>query len=650
MKVHSNCQKGCRVTLSMQRREFLRRAGLTGAAAVAVAAGLPRPAAAQDADLAPFLHGVASGDPLHDRVILWTRVTPPTGHDERPIPVRWVVATDVEFGNVVAAGTVDATAQRDWTVRVDPTGLEPFTYYFYAFQALGQASLVGRTKTAAAPGQAVDHVRLGVVSCANYQEGFFNAYARLADRDDLDAIICTGDYLYEYEDGGYGPGSAIGRGHEPPVEMTELVHYRGRHGHYKLDPDLRRLHQLFPWVTTWDDHESANNSWRDGAANHDDSEGDWAERKAWCQQAYDEWMPIRPTGDRAKIYRHLPWGDLVDVVVMDTRLEGRNRQVTYPGTDTENLGGLIVSPDASDPNRHIVSPTQMEFVTSTLSASPARWKLVAQQVIVSQWNAGAIPLLPEEVRSLDFPMLVRDGGNAANADAWDGYQADQLQFMRHIGDNAIDNVVILTGDVHSSWAFDVTTEPSNPTVYNPVTGDGSVAVEIVCPAVASESLGDTFNGITMTPVGADAFEAAMRANNPQLKYLDSRRQGFVILDITPEHCQADWFYVTVEAPNDAEEYGASWEARHAANRLTAAAAASEPKAPAPQRPAPGAVLPSGDPEPAPGPLPATGGGAVVLGAAAVVGAVVLRRRGGQGTTAAVEAPLRPGPRPGEQNR
>ncbi len=570
---------------NLDRRTFLKRAGLAGPAIAAVAAGLPRPAAAADDALAPFLHGVASGDPLQDRVILWTRITPPALHDGAPIAVRWRLALDADMQHLVMQGETFASAERDWTVKLDPTGLAPWTYYFFEFESLGQRSLVGRTKTAPAPGQPVDHLRVGVASCANYQQGWFNAYARLAERDDLDAIIHTGDYLYEYGDGGYGPGSEIGRGHEPTVEMTELAHYRLRHGQYRQDPDLRRLHQLQPFVVTWDDHESTNNSWRDGAENHDDSEGDWAQRKAWAQQAYDEWMPIRSSGDPAIIYRHLSWGDLVDLVVMDTRLEGRDRQVTFPGTETEAIGGLIITPDTSDPDRHIVSPTQMEFVKNTLTESAAQWKLLAQQVVVSQWNLGGLPLLPEATRQADFPLLIRDGGNALNADAWDGYQADRTRLLSHIEGQAIDNVVILTGDVHSSWAFDVCNDPANPLSYNPVSGEGSVAVEFVCPGVTSESLGNTFNNLSSVPVASDVFETGMRVGNPHLKYLNSTRNGYLVLDITPEQVQSDWFFVEVDTPNEEESAGESWRSLSGSNRLTEADGPAAGKQAAPATPA-----------------------------------------------------------------
>lgn len=244
---------------SYDRRAFLRRAGLATAGA-AMVAGMPRPAAAQDPGLEPFLHGVASGDPVADGVILWTRVTPV---DAAPVPVTWRVATDADMNQIVREGSTTADPARDHTVKIDVRGLGAGRWYFYEFEALGGRSIVGRTRTAPAGGG--DHLRLGVVSCSNYQGGFFNAYARLAERNDLDAIIHLGDYIYEYGNGTdrYGPGAgalSAARDHQPATEMISLGDYRLRHAGYKLDPDLRRLHQLYPWVVTWDDHESTNNA------------------------------------------------------------------------------------------------------------------------------------------------------------------------------------------------------------------------------------------------------------------------------------------------------------------------------------------------------------------------------------------------------
>jgi alkaline phosphatase D len=554
------------------RRTFLRRAALTGAG-VAVLAGLPRPPARADDNLGPFLHGVASGDPTATGVMLWTRVTPSHGA-HRAASVAWRVARDVAMSDVVASGRAATNADRDFTVKVDVGGLQPGTWYFYEFAAFGATSIVGRTKTAPVDSS---HLRFAVVSCSNYQGGFFNAYARLAERDDLDAIIHLGDYIYEYGNGEdrYGPGAgelSASRDHQPATEMVSLADYRLRHAGYKLDPDLRRLHQLYPWITTWDDHESTNNSHRDGAQNHDPAtEGDWATRKAAAQRAYSEWMPIRVT-DPSRIYRTLRYGTLADIVVMDTRLDDRDPELG-------NTGALILSgEEIDDPDRKMISADQRQLVFDSLARRESRWKIVAQQVILGQWNAGGAPRLPD---TADRPrFVVRDGGNALNPDQWDGYPVERDRLFAHIGDNGIDNVVVLTGDVHTSWALDLTSDPYNPLVYNPVTGDGALGVEFVTPSITSanfESLG---------PAGVAAFEAVTRADNPHVKFVDFDEHGYFVLDLTPERAQADWYYVdTVLQPSNVERHGASWQTFDGANHLSSASQPAEGGSPAPATPA-----------------------------------------------------------------
>ncbi|MGQ0432482.1 MAG: alkaline phosphatase D family protein [Microthrixaceae bacterium] len=613
------------------RRTFLRRAALTGAGA-ALLPGLGRPAAAADDDLAPFLHGVASGDPTAASVILWTRVTPASG-STAAVPVAWRVARDIAMTDVVASGNASADQQHDFTVKVDATGLDPATYYFYEFETDGASSIIGRTKTA--PSSA-SHLRFGVVSCSNYQGGFFNVYARLAERDDLDAIIHLGDYIYEYGNGDdrYGPGTgelSAARDHQPPTEMRSLTDYRLRHASYKLDPDLRRLHQLYPWITTWDDHESANNSHRDAAENHDpDTEGSWDLRKAHAQQAYSEWMPIL-AADPAKIYRTLRYGDLADIIVMDTRLDDRDPELG-------STGALILSgEEVDDPARKMISVEQREMVFDALSRRDSQWKIVAQQVILGQWNAGGAPRLPV---AADQPRLVaRDGGNALNPDQWDGYPAERDRLFGHIRDNAVQDVVVLTGDVHTSWALDLTEDPYNPLSYNPATGEGALGVELVTPSVTSanfESLG---------PGGVAAFEAVTRADNPHVKFVDFDDHGYLILDLTPEQAQADWYFVdTVLSPSNAEHHAASWRAVTGDNHLTSASTPAPAGFAAPAAPGgtPRAVGTGAESAvrgkslsragsgvaavlPVTGPTVSTAGAAAALGAAALAARLIERR-------------------------
>ncbi|MBW3665012.1 MAG: alkaline phosphatase D family protein [Actinobacteria bacterium] len=593
---------------------------MSAGAAAALAA--PRPAARADASLAPFLHGVASGDPASDRVILWTRVTV---DGDAPVEVTWEVATDLTFTDLVRSGIATATAARDFTVKIDADGLASGRWYYYRFTALGKRSLTGRTRTA--PDGAVDGARFGVVSCANYQHGFFNAYALLAERGDLDAIIHCGDYLYEYQlvaEGGYGEDEAnlaAPRRHEPPSEMIALADYRTRHAQYKLDPDLRRLHQLYPWITTWDDHESTNNSYRDGAENHDpETEGDWEVRKDTSRRVYDEWMPTRvERPDR--LWRSLTWGDLLEVLVLDTRLE-RDEIIG-------SIGVTVLSDEIDDPDRIMIGEAQRDFLYSRLSETDAAWKVIAQQTIMAPWNALSFPSVPG---APDAPVpVLRDDGNAANPDQWDGYTAERDRLFTHIRDNGVEDIVVLTGDVHSFWAIDLTDRPFDPTSYNPVTGEGAIGVEFVTSSVTSS--GPVPDGVP--PDSVLAIEGGTRADNPHVRDTNFRRRGYVVLDVTPERAHADWWLLeTVQEPSLAQEFGGAWQALRGDNHLSPATGplddtATAPPAPdatpdpAPTGPDPG----SPPPPPAPSPLPTTGAGLAALGLGiAAAGAVRLRDR------------------------
>jgi alkaline phosphatase D len=264
--------------------------------------------------LAPFFHGVASGDPQQDRVILWTRVTT----DSTNAVVNWRIASDTAITNIINSGTVTTDDTKDFTVKVDATGLQPFTWYYYEFETEGKRSVRGRTRTL--PVGDIDSLRFAIVSCADYTNGYYNAYAKITERNDIFAVIHLGDYIYEY-----GGGTAP-RNHEPSNEILTLGDYRIRHSHYKLDEDLMRLHQQYPFFAVWDDHETANNAWFGGAENHTPgTEGDWFDRKAAGVHAYYEWMPLRmpDPAETMRIFRKFNIGDLIDLYMMDTRLQGR---------------------------------------------------------------------------------------------------------------------------------------------------------------------------------------------------------------------------------------------------------------------------------------------------------------------------------------
>lgn len=531
-------------------------------------------------DLAPFFHGVASGDPLSDRVIIWTRVTPEDQNGE-VVNVTWRMATDTALTDIVASGEVNTSAATDYTVKVDVTGLESGTTYYYGFTALGANSLTGRTKTTPTVDQA-DHLKFGIVSCSNYQAGYFNAYGGLARRNDLDAIVHLGDYIYEYGNFVYGSDSLWEeRLVEPAEEIVTLFDYRSRYSTYRLDPDLRRLHQQHPMIAVWDDHETANDAYQGGAENHQpDSEGDWSSRANRARQAYFEWLPIRDNGSK-RIYRSISYGDIADLIMLDTRIEGREEQIND-----------IEDPALYAPDRTILGEEQKQWFFDQMLNSTAKWKIVGQQVIFSEFNVGWAASGGATFQQTESIFL----------DIWDGYPAERQQVVDFIGGNEIDNVVLLTGDFHSSFAFDVAQPPVDlqfntvpgvgtlpfylPTEnYNPETGAGSVAVEFATPSINSanfdENIGaDVATGLELqinNPI-EPAPGLSLGNPNPHMKYNDLDRHGYFILDVKPDSVQANYYYTPILVDTTREDFGAALYSRDGDNHLTAADAPSAPKA------------------------------------------------------------------------
>lgn len=498
----------------------------------------------------PFKHGVASGDPLTDRVILWTRVTP-LSLEDGDIPVTVVIADDADFTMNVVSRPASAVRARDWTVKVDFDGLEAGQRYFYRFESLGQTSPTGRTQTA---GTAPDRLRFAVVSCSNYVSGFFNAYRFIAERDDLDMVLHLGDYLYE---NGGGSGE---RAHEPPREILTLEDYRTRHAQYKTDPDLAAAHGAHPWITVWDDHESANNSRRDSAQNHTEGEeGVWAVRKAWAQQAYDEWMPIRlpEPGNPNRIWRRFQFGQLLDLWMLDTRLFDRDDEAAF------------LSPDIFDPTRRLIGPEQQQWLFDGLRTTEATWKVLGQQVMFGPLKATPLPDIGLPLGALgELPVPILAGGEGVsdvyiNPDQWDGYQAERRAILDHLIRFSIDNTVVLTGDIHSSWVMDLPRDPDNFLDYNPLTGAGSLGVEFVATSVTSSGF-EVVPGLTQLP----QLLMAIRAGNPHMQYIEGTRRGYLVMDITAEDATGEYWYVsTVAEPGGMQELAASYSVDAGANHV-----------------------------------------------------------------------------------
>ncbi|MBM4203153.1 MAG: hypothetical protein FJ194_03255 [Gammaproteobacteria bacterium] len=500
----------------ISRRRMLSNTAIATAVATTAGLGAATPRATS---ATPFNHGVASGDPLHDRVILWTRITPAAS--DNSIPVHWVIADDEALSRVVNGGEVQAQPWRDHCVKVDATGLDAGRTWYFQFECNGVKSPIGRTKTL--PAGDIDAVKFAVASCSNYPFGYFNAYACIARRDDLDAVLHLGDYLYEYAPGEYGQGKEFGREHQPAREIVSLDDYRERHAQYKSDPDLQEAHRRHPWITVWDDHESTNNSWKDGAQNHnpDKGEGNWLDRRKSAERAYFEWMPIREQlGSRGSwTYRSFRYGNLCDLIMLDTRLHGRSEQIS----DRKDKAAIAAA------GRSLLGADQKAWLLDELSASKqagTRWRVLGQQCMFGQ--------LPDAE------------GHVLNTDQWDGYPHDRQAVLDQLSSEGIRNTVILTGDIHTAWAMDITPNPFDPKAYDPKTGSGSLAVELVTTAVTSPA-----------PFGtgeeAQKRERDTVAALPHLHWADFESRGYLTAKITPDQTHAEWWSVSTIAERSTEE-------------------------------------------------------------------------------------------------
>lgn len=512
--------------MSFTRRRFLKTgsAGLAGATTLGSTSLVLNQANAEEAAAGHFSYGVASGDPTQDAVIIWTQFTPAS---EQPVPVAWEVATDSNMLQPVAVGVFNTDASRDYTVKVDVTGLQPGQTYYFRFVAMGQLSPVGRTRTATSGSP--DAARFAVVSCSSYPHGYFNVYRALAQRDDLDAVLHLGDYIYEYGQGEYGEASLEGeRDSAPAHEIVSLSDYRRRHAIYKLDADLQAVHQAHPFIAIWDDHEFTNNAWTGGAENHNEGEGDWYERMAAARQAYFEWMPVREqSGER--IYREFKYGDLVELLMLDTRVEGRDEQPT--GADTLR--------EAQDENRTLLGFDQEDWLYNKLQTSNAKWKVLGQQVMVAQRYF------------IDIDRYLREDIAASFwIDSWDGYAANRDRLLAVLRDNDLKNTVILTGDIHSSLASEITEDPYSRRHYNRNTGEGALAVEFIAPSVTSPGFPADI---------ADQAAEVVKAKGPHIKYAELTTHGYILLSVDREKVQSDWYYVpSVLSPSADTYFGAGY--------------------------------------------------------------------------------------------
>lgn len=485
-----------------------------------------------------FQHGVASGDPLQDRVILWTRLSVPTAGD---VQLSWAVSTDADFDDVVSSGTGLACAEDDHTVRIDVTGLRPAHRYFYRFHALGQTSPVGRTRTL--PPNDADHIRFAQVCCAKFNAGFFNAYGRIAARanqDDLDFVLHLGGYIYESADvppEGQSAGADIGRPFEPRHECKTLADYRARYSQYRRDPDVQRMHASLPIISTVGDHELADGAWRGGAHVHEESrDGHWSERVKAALRARREWLPVRlpDPADPLRVYRSVHFGRLADLYVLDTSTA---RDEPAP------------APRLHDPDRSTLGIVQRKWLFGEFGESEAAWRILASpRALGTTWKAD----LPEPARAALLKMkLIAANGQAANPEEWDGYPAERYLLVRKMRDHKLGNFVVLSGDIHMCLAQELKVEPASPS-------SRPVAVECVNTSLTAQNFDDRMKWPARTQ--SIQYEQAILQAFPQMKHIDLDSHGYNIVDVTAERVLVEWWNVdTVLRRTDKEWRGAAFQ-------------------------------------------------------------------------------------------
>ncbi len=513
------------------RRRFVHDGALLAAGLGVLGAGLSACGGGTSPE-GTFGHGVASGDPLADRVILWTRVTQSAAGS---IEVGWELAVDALFARVVASGVATTSAASDYTVKVDAGGLQPGTSYHYRFRFLDELSPAGRTKTL--PAGAVGQVRLAVMSCAAYPVGQFHAYADAARRGDIDAAVLLGDYIYESDlsRGLEFASRLLGRNWEPDRELITLADYRARHGFYHGDIDLKAMHAAMPVIAVWDDHDLINGIWRDGASAHDPSKGSFSARRAAAMQAFQEWLPIRmpDPATPAKIYRRFDFGNLATLHMLDARAIGRDEQASR----ADHLSGATASA-----TRQMLGAEQSAWLDAGLQTSQATWQLLGSQVWMARMHLPLTVLdnfreetisdflsaqsTPQALRSDAQRVLVEQPRAPFKSDTWDGYPAARealLATARRLDKN----LVVLAGDSHNAWASDLID----------ATG-ASVGVEFATPSVTSAGLELEYPRIGRQFL-ADAFVQMV----PELRYAHTSDRGYLLVTLSPAAARADWIFV-----------------------------------------------------------------------------------------------------------
>ena len=558
------------MTAKISRRELIQKS-LFGFGALSLSAGFTGCNDSSDQETATlqvnFEHGVASGDPLQDRVILWTRLTP--SDSSARLQVTWEIALDPQFKQIIKTDKVTTAAAQDFTVKVDAIGLKPNQSYFYRFSFGDKISPVGQTKTLPT---STSKVSFAVCSCSNYPAGYFYVYREMA-KQNVDVVIHLGDYIYEYGADGYATEDAAKLGRTLPAnndkEIIKLDDYRKRYALYRKDKDLQALHHRHPFIVIWDDHELANDAWREGAENHTEetanakNEGKFSERKLAALQAYFEWMPIRPIDDQhIKIYRQFDFGNLVQLTMLDTRIIARDQQLDYVDYMTANgLNAAKFQADLTNPARTLMGYTQRDWLLGKLQQSNATWNVLGQQILMAKMFIPAELLLSlAEITSgnptadtlnkmntqitelVTLKMRLKQGDPSLtsqekariltvapyNLDAWDGYFVEREILYGTLA-QLNKKVVVLAGDTHNAWSSNLYSK------------DGAfVGVELATSSVSSPGL-EKYLNIPLAQL--QQFEFAFTTLIDELNYCNLNQRGYLMVQFDETQVQSQWVYV-----------------------------------------------------------------------------------------------------------
>ena len=477
-----------------------------------------------------FKHGVASGDPLSDRVILWTRVTP---EKPGPIAVKLEVSSNKNFTSVVFSKTLRTNSLSDYTIKYDfsiKNILNSGDTFFYRFNSQGSMSDVGKTKTLAAE---INKIKLGVFSCSNFPAGFFNAYQAAAEKSELDLWLHLGDYLYEYPMGGYGTTNAerLGRVPSPSHEMITLSDYRMRHAQYKLDEGSKALHKNAPLVAVWDDHEFANDTWKKGAENHsiDGSEGDFFSRRAAAIRAYHEWMPIREQKNKRKIFREFKVGKFIQLLMLDTRQFQRDRQIQPKDYLSESgFNKASFYSDLNSTKRNLLGTEQLAWIKNKVNSEKFDWTILGQQVLMTKLKFPDLTkmLKKEDVPSFLKPYLKFLGlGIPSNLDAWDGYPAERKKLYDVMQESNTD-FISLAGDTHNAWVSELTNSAGQ-----------KIGIELAAPSVSSPGITDAIK------IDKKQFADEIVQINSELTWMDPEHRGYLTLEFGKDQMEAKFNFI-----------------------------------------------------------------------------------------------------------